>query len=516
MSVELRQLRSNFELYAPVALKIREKNGAVRPFRLNAAQREIHRQLEEQRAKTGKVRALVLKGRQQGCSTYVEGRFYWKVSGEFGKTAFILTHKQDATDNLFGMAARYHEHCPPELQPSTKRANAKELYFDKLDSGYKVATAGGPGSGRSSTAQYFHGSEVAFWPNASDHMAGIGQIIPNASGTEIILESTANGLGNLFHQFWQAAERGGSEYIAIFIPWFIQEEYRLRAPEDYVYTDEEEEYAELYGLDRDQMWWRRRKIDDDFQGDEGYFQQEYPANAQEAFVNVGGDPYIKPILVQRARKPAIPLQRRGPVIVGVDPARFGDDATAIIRRQGRVAYGEERHFKKSGMEVAGLIVRILKDEEPDMVFIDVGGLGGPIYDRLVELGWSHKVRPVQFGETAYNEERFVNRRAEMWGLMNDWFQTPGGVQIPDSDGLAGDVIGPQYEYDSRGRTKLESKEKMRKRGVSSPDGGDALGLTFAEPVGLREDREARRETGSWRDRLNKLSKRGRGGGAMSA
>ncbi|MGL6289241.1 MAG: hypothetical protein ACRC2H_00975 [Silanimonas sp.] len=515
MSYELRQLRGNFELYAPAALKIREKNGAVRPFRLNAAQREIHRRIEEQLSATGKVRALILKGRQQGCSTYVEGRFYWRVSGEFGKTAFILTHKQDATDNLFGMASRYHEHCPPELQPSTKRANAKELYFDKLDSGYKVATAGGPGSGRSSTAQYFHGSEVAFWPNAEDHMAGMGQIIPNAPGTEIILESTANGLGNLFHKFWQLAERGASEYIAIFIPWFIQEEYRLRAPEDYVLDDDEVEYAEINGCDRDQMWWRKRKIEDDFQGDENYFKQEYPANAVEAFVNVGSDPFIKPALVLKARAPGIPLKRSGPLIVGVDPARFGDDSTGIIRRHGRVAYGLERINKADGMAVAGRVVRILIDEEPDVVFIDIGGLGGPIYDRLVELKWGHKVRPVNFGEKAYAEERYVDRRSEMWGGMRDWLKTVGGVQIERDDSLMGDLVGPQYDYDSAGRTRLESKQKMRKRGLSSPDAGDALALTFAEPVGTRERRNDADDTVSWRDRLKKIGKR-RGGGAMSA
>ena len=124
------------------------------------------------------------------------------------------------------MAARYHEHCPELVKPQTGATNAKELSFDTLDSGYRVATAGSKGVGRSQTIHYFHGSEVAFWPNANEHSAGALQAVPNENETEIILESTANGLGNYFHEQWQQAEAGIGDYIAIFIPWFLHQEYR--------------------------------------------------------------------------------------------------------------------------------------------------------------------------------------------------------------------------------------------------------------------------------------------------
>lgn len=94
-------------------------------------------------------------------STYTEGRFYWRTSTNFGKQAYILTHEQAATDNLFGMAKRYHDNCDPELKPSTGAANAKEMLFDKLDSGYKIGTAGSKAVGRSGTIQYFHGCLAA-------------------------------------------------------------------------------------------------------------------------------------------------------------------------------------------------------------------------------------------------------------------------------------------------------------------------------------------------------------------
>src|ERR671921_472773 len=96
-----RRLRDHFEHYAARCLKIRTKSGAVYSFCLNEAQRYLHQQLEQQKAQTGKVRALVVKGRQQGCSTYTEGRFFHQVTHRRGVKAFILTHLDEATNNLF-------------------------------------------------------------------------------------------------------------------------------------------------------------------------------------------------------------------------------------------------------------------------------------------------------------------------------------------------------------------------------------------------------------------------------
>ena len=125
---------------------------------------------------------------------------------------FILTHEQDATNNLFGMVERYHSHCPDLVKPVTGAANAKELSFAELESGYAVGTAGAKATGRSQTVQLFHGSECAFWPNAETHFAGVVQAIPDLPGTEIILKSTANGMGGEFHERWQQAEAGIGDY----------------------------------------------------------------------------------------------------------------------------------------------------------------------------------------------------------------------------------------------------------------------------------------------------------------
>src|SRR5262245_2901267 len=190
------QMRTDLAAYAAECLMIRTKSGDVRPLVFNRAQGHIHEKLEAQREATGKVRALILKERQQGCSTYVGGRFFHRATHEHGMRVFILTHEEAATQNLFEMVERFHNNCPAEQKQSTGAANARELAFDALDCGYKIGTAGTKGVGRSSTIQLFHSSEVAFWPHADTHAAGILQAVPDMAGTEVVLESTANRLGN--------------------------------------------------------------------------------------------------------------------------------------------------------------------------------------------------------------------------------------------------------------------------------------------------------------------------------
>ena len=316
------RLKDDFEHYASRCLRIRTKSGAVAPFALNRTEHHLHDRLERQRRETGRVRAVVLKGRQVGISTYIAGRFYWRISHRKGARAFILTHLDTASENLFGMARRFHEHCPEIVRPETGKANAKELSFVHLDSGYKVATAGTAEVGRSETIQMFHGSEVAFWPNAQNHSAGIRQAIADVDGTEDIRESTANGVGNPFHAEYKAAERGDSEYEAIFLPWFWHEEYARppeagwSAPEAWI------DYQKAYQLDTDQTYWAWLKNRDlavlaGGTPDEPcwQFRQEYPANADEAFQTSGADAFIKPDTVIKARKNK--TSSHGAIILGI-------------------------------------------------------------------------------------------------------------------------------------------------------------------------------------------------------
>ena len=469
------RLRTDFEAFAHRILRIRPKQGgAAVPFMLNQAQRFIHEKVSIQEQSTGKVRAIILKGRQQGASTYTEGRFYWRISHRKGVKGYILTHEQKATDNLFGMVERYWSEAPADYRPHLGASNAKELVFDLLDSRYEVATAGSKDTGRSGTAQYLHGSEVGFWQQAAQHLAGIGQVVPDERGTEIILESTANGTANVFHELWTMAAKGKSEYLPIFVPWFWQAEYQRDVPASFELTQDEEEYREAFMLTLGQMAWRRNKIDTDFRGDTSLFDQEYPASAELAFASSSPRSLIKATLVAKARRNR-GLDAVGPKLMGVDPAEYGDDSTSVMLRQGRTSRRLGKWNGLGTMETVGKVGLIADKEKPDVIFVDATGVGTGVADRLAEEGYP--VVRVHFGGAPRDDKLYVLRRDELWGEMNEWLQDEP-ASIEDDDDFASQLTSVQYSYDSKRRIKLESKEKMKERGLHSPDDADALALTF--------------------------------------
>ena len=323
------RLDTDLEYFAAELLKIRPKAGSLVPFTFNPAQRELHRIIEEQRARTGRVRVIVLKARQLGISTYVAARYYKQTTSKPGLRTIIIGHEKVASKNLFQLVKRFHEYMPDGMRQSTGTSNAEELIFDNIDSGYLVSVATEEGSGRSATAQILHASEAAFWVDLPTQLAALMQTVPDIDGTEIIIETTANGY-NDFHKLWRKAESGGSEFTAVFLPWSIDPAYRAKLPDDFVMTAEETKLAELHGLDAEQICWRRNKISG-FSSEE-YFCQEYPLVASEAFIAASFDSYIPADLVLRARKEDI--APHGPLMIGVDPAGKGADRTAIAWRRG--------------------------------------------------------------------------------------------------------------------------------------------------------------------------------------
>ncbi len=487
-AIGLGLLKRNLEVFSAHCLKVKDKAGELRPFLWNRAQRHVHERLEQQRSELGRVRALILKGRQQGISTYVGARFYHRTTMNFGQSAFILAHEQKATDNLYNMVRRYHDHNP--MPVSTGATNAKELIFDKLDGGYKLATAGTKDVGRSNTAQLLHGSEAAYWANAQLHLAGIGNTIGDIAGTEIILESTGNGLGNAFHLMWQDAEAGKGDYIAVFVPWYWQDEYRAPVRPDFAMSPEDVAYQMAYGLDREQMQWRANKIISYGEGFAWLFDQEFPATAALAFQTGTLNPLVSPSRVSAAVNSDF-LDHAGALVIGCDPASDGEgttDRTCIVFRRGRVAFRVEYHEKLNSMQVAGKLAEYHQEFRPDAIIIDKGGIGAGIYDRLVEL--NIPAIGIMFAQAASDPERYENIKAEMWWRMKEWFEnTP--CRVPNNAAFLSDICAPQPDVSSNGRKMLEPKHKLAKRQIRSPDGGDALALTFAVKVLPATGSEAR-------------------------
>lgn len=166
------------------------------------------------------------------------------------------------------------------------------------------------------------------------------------------------------------------------------------------------------------------------------------------------------------------------LVMGVDPARFGDDSTVIRFRQGRDARSIPPIVMKGAdnMKVANRCAELIDTMKPDGVFID-SGAGTGIIDRLREMNYF--IHEVQFGESS-GDEQYADKRTEMWALMREWLKDG---MIDNLQELLDDLTNPEYEYAGReGKIKLEAKDKMKKRGCSSPDHADALAVTFYKRV----------------------------------
>jgi len=240
--------------------------------------------------------------------------------------------------------------------------------------------------------------------------------------------------------------------------------------------------------------------------DKAVYQQimdEYGADSVQAYVEVygsfppeGDEQFISRTLVDDAvvRGKSYTRDPSAPIIMGVDPARFGSDATVIAVRQGRDIIAIKRHRGEDTMETVGRIIDAIEEFRPVMVCIDEGGLGAGVYDRLKEQQYK-QVRPVNFGHSSKMPRMYFNKRAEMWGLMKAWLSTGS---IPDDRMLRSDLTGPKQQLTSTGTNngaiQLESKSKMKARGQTSPDAADAIALTFAFPVAHKGSH--RRDAGS--------------------
>lgn len=508
----LRLFRHDLSAFAMKCLKIRVKEGRVILFPgFNSAQQYAHQLIERQMAETSRVRAIILKGRQQGISTYIAARFYRKASLHRGVGVYILSHEQAASDNLFKIVDRFQVNNP--LRPSTGTSNVKELEFDRLDSSYVVATAGQKAGGRGRTITLYHASEVAFWSSAGDHFASSVQTVADAPGTEILLESTGNGASGEFYERWQDATNGVGDYIPIFIPWFWQTEYSRPAPLDFELSEvpgdngvSEREYSQLFNLTQDQMTWRRAKVAE--LRSVQLFDQEYPASPEMAFQSADvKKSLILPITVLRARKRKH-IEGAGPLIIGADPSGPGKDRFAVGARQGlRVLWTEHRQMPET-LEAVHWLRAIIEDHDPDFMNVDLGNIGHAIVSLLKSIqekgprgrAFADIVRGVNFGATSQaklarpKNPGPKNRRAEMAWRCKEWLELPEGVSLPDNDMLQADLTAPRIKPLLNNDFYLESKEEMKKRGVRSPDLADAIFLTFADSERIILDGSRRRKS----------------------
>jgi hypothetical protein len=287
-------------------LQIITMSGDLAPLTLNLAQMKVHNTLELQRRANVPMRAIVLKARREGVSTYVSGRFFKETLQRARRGASICSADLDATDKVFKMIRHMKDHLPGPLQRKTNYSNRKEIEWAEPHLGGLIAqTAGKEVLGRGGLCHYLHCSEFAFWSNASKQLLGVMQEVPNDPGTMVILESTANGVGGAFHEMFEQAmadwesNQDLRNWLPIFLPWYIFPKYQLPMecafeigrPHaegfDQAWCEPEEELVNVFGCVPEQLMWRRHQIKVYCQGDLAMFRQEYPATPDEAFQTTG-------------------------------------------------------------------------------------------------------------------------------------------------------------------------------------------------------------------------------------
>ena len=483
----LQKLKDDLPYFSRNFLIIKSKTKGTIHFVLNDIQLDFHYKIITRKRKGLPCKFVVVKARQLGLSTYIEARLFHRVLFEKAKNAFILGDKADTASSIFAMAKRYYDGLPQAFQIPLINNSSKMLAFN-TDSLFRVGTAGADVIGRGTTNNFFHGSEVGFWKNASEIVSGTLQTIPEDLDSEIFLESTTNGTTGDGLYFYEMANTGldeKSEFQTIFYPWFRNKEYRKQLIEPIKHDEYEEFLVKTYGLDDEQLFWRRNKLQNEFKKREHLFKQEYPSSLNEAFLK-NDNSLIPNEYLERARVNRGLTGNGMPIVIGVDPAR-SSDRTIITIRQGRVVQKFYKFEKMDNVRLAGILLRLIHSINPARVFIDYGH-GTGVYDILVAQGAGSIIELVQFGSAAYNSTKYMNRRAEMYDKGRDWFMQEGGVFIKDQEYIDEffkdlSIIPDLKVSDSNGRYSLEKKANIIKgTEIDSTDFADSFMLTFASPV----------------------------------
>lgn len=227
--------------------------------------------------------------------------------------------------------------------------------------------------------------------------------------------------------------------------------------------------------------------------------QDYGEDSDFVRVRVRGLPpaasdlqFIDTATVAAAQRRSTAALSDEPLVAGLDVARGGGDDCVFRFRRGpdgaaippiRIPGEQSRDSMRLVTLAADVLTRDFGGLKVHTLFVDATGIGGPIGDRLRQMGFRNVI-DVQFGGVP-PDPRYANMRAYMWGQMREWLR---GGSIPKDSRLEQDLTGPGYAHDKQDRIVLEAKEHMKARGVASPDDGDALALTFAARIALQTQR----------------------------
>lgn len=387
---------------------------------------------------------LCEKSRDMGVSWLCVAIAAWMWEFHPGVVVGFGSRKEEYVDklgdpkSLFWKIREFIKLLPVEFQPAgfNERVHAPSMRIINPVNGSTIVGEAGDNIGRGNRTSIYFKDESAFYerPDAID--AALSQT-SNCKGDV----STPNGAGNPFYR-----KRHGGRIKVFIFDW----------------KDDPRKNRE---------WYERQKqsLDPVIVAQE--IDRDYTASVSNSWIP--GDI----VTAAMGRGPA-DVRAEGPLQIGVDVARFGDDKSVITFRKGRVVYPQLVFSKCDVVDVAGRVKDAIMNwgERPSQIAVDTIGIGSGVAD-ILRRDFKHIVVDVNSSMRMSDGQNY-NLRARMWRDMREYLKN--GASIPNDAELATDLTALQYEFRG-GEMLMESKDDAKKRGVKSPDRGDSLALTFAVP-----------------------------------
>lgn len=342
---------------------------------------------------------LILKARKMGFSTEVEGDFLYDCMTIPNITAVTMAHREDDAKVHLERLRFYIKTCGTKdlkIEVPVQRDNQTEIYFPETNSYYWIGTSGARGWGRGRTINRGHLSEIAHYEDPAV-VTGVLEAIPDGPNSRRVLETTANGIGDVFHSMWVDAcdTNSNSPYTGHFFAWWQDPRYTIpeyAMPFNFNPTDEERSWMEAYKLTPNQVMWYRRKKG--AMADKSLMVQEYPHNADSAFISSGRhyfDLGQLTVMESKVRKP---------------------DWVGFLRDDGKnvkFTANEEGELSIWAMPVRGR--QYLMGCDVGLGVKDGSFSTAPVFDRAsheLVAEWRGRISPEKFGNAAVDLALFYN------------------------------------------------------------------------------------------------------------
>jgi len=414
---------------------ITTKGGKFELFKINEPQDRLMKLIEKQLAEKRPIRIRVLKARQMGFSTLISAIGFWWAAMNENSAYAVVAHKESSASSIFEKNKIFYDNLPKALKPRVNRFNSEKISFNidgeqnvgevnGLRSKIFFGTAGGGELFRGETILFLHKSEIAFWEDKNGVLKkSLNATVPYNPFTAIIEETTANGY-NEFKDDWDRSVRGDDDYTPLFIGWNELKEYQMTPPPDFKPTERELKLQMDYDLSDAQIYWRRYKINNDYGGNEMWFQQENPLTPEEAFISSGQGVFDGEVIKQgylNSEKPKFEREIKSELVREKLLVWEEPEMKELVEYQQLTRFNEEKQeyeYYDGDIEIGR--TKVFANYT---IGVDTSGMGAD-FNQVVVWHNIKKKMVARIGIKNISEERLANVVVEVAKYYNDALVVP--------------------------------------------------------------------------------------------